>query len=47
MTKAPVEFQKDRLKTVRGVVSTNNLIVSTEGRTDGQTDKPILIVPFD
>ena len=43
MTKTPAMFQRDRLKTVRGVASTNYpsdcVYGRTEGRTDGRTDE--------
>ena len=42
MTKTPAKFQKDRLKSVRGVVSTNYPSHCVYWRTD----KPTLIVPF-
>ena len=48
MTKTPAKFQKDRLK-LRGVTSTSYtshcVYGWTDGRSDGQTDEPILITP--
>ena len=47
MTKTPVKFQRDRLKTVRGIASKNYPSHCVYGRTERRTDEPILIVPFD
>ena len=47
MTQTPAKFQKDLLKTVRGVVSTSYSSHFVYGRTDRLMDGPILIVPFD
>ena len=56
--KTPAKFKKDWLKTELRPQATH-LIVSTDGRnlgrkdertevrTDGRTDEPIIIVPFD
>ena len=51
ITKTPAKFQKNRFKTVRGLASTSYpshcVCGWKESQMDGQTDKPILIVPFD
>ena len=38
MTKTPAKFQKDRLKTARGVASTN-YPYHVDGRKNGRTDR--------